>query len=252
MVLTLAIALFYTQQRRSHTHKTVTIRNDGLIWSRRDFQYMRSPVAKRPKEPTAKNPHGLTDQQLRFCQEYARSLDRMDAYHKAGYKAKNNSAAWSSAHGIINNPKVKAYLDEILNLTEVSVINEMVLVAFAKITDVVSFDGDRVKLIPSEKLNNRGKAAIKKIKIKKRSVVDNETGEGFETIVEAEVDLHDKLSALDKLARKLRLYPKEMSVMDAIATLASQGLLLPQQAELVKNGLSGIEQELRSLSGGAD
>jgi phage terminase small subunit len=212
------------------------------------------------------NPHGLSDQQLVFCREYARSLNATESYKRAGYKWTTDGAARSNAARLIANDNIRAYLGEVLNLSEISVTNEILKTAFANITDVMRWDANGAHLIPSEELSDRGKAAIKSVRIRTKTVTRNVIPEreplGSETssapasevelvevtTIESEITLHDKLGALEKLARKLRLYPKDSSVLDAIATLADKGLLLPEQARVVKDGLCGIEEELRSLS----
>jgi phage terminase small subunit len=163
-----------------------------------------------------RNPHGLTDQQLRFCQHYARSLNATQAYKDAGYKAKTENAAGVSAHQILRNLKIQAYLGEVLNLTEVSVVHEAVAIGFANITDAIEWDEEGVSVIPSRHLTHRGKSAIKSIKCKKKTTTRT-VGEVKETdvTVEWEVTLHDKLAALEKLIKKLGLYPKEESVSEA-------------------------------------
>jgi len=119
--------------------------------------------------PKHQNPHGLTDQQFRFCQHYARSLNATQSYKDAGYKLKNDRVARVSSSQLLANPNIRAYLGEVLNLTEVSVIHETVAIAFANITDVMAWDEEGVEVIPSSRLTHRGKSAIKTVKCKKKT-----------------------------------------------------------------------------------
>ncbi len=160
------------------------------------------------------NPHGLTDLQLKFCQEYAKSLNASQDYRAAGYQCKNDGVVRSSAANLLANPNIKAYLGETLNLSSISVVHETAAIAFANITDAVEWDEDGVRAIPSKRLTHRGKSAIKSIRCRTRHIRDRETGEVVETITEWEVTMHDKLAALEKLMRKLSLYPKNGAVRE--------------------------------------
>ncbi|WP_083468666.1 terminase small subunit [Nostoc piscinale] len=188
-----------------------------------------------------KNSHELTDLQLRFCHEYAKDLNATKAYLRAGYTAKSEAAAASGSSALIRNPKIRAYLGEILNLSEVSVISEIAKIAFANITDVADFDSRSITVKPSNTLSDRGKAALQSIKFTERYTEDGK-------ICTVEVKLHDKLSALEKLMKRLRMYPKEMTTMGAVTHLLSQGLLTEEQARVIVDGVSGIEEGLRSLT----
>jgi phage terminase small subunit len=199
--------------------------------------------------PSRDNPHGLNEQQLLFCRAFSRSLNATEAYLEVYGGSSDSKSTGVKASKLMALPKIRACLCELLELNEATVINELSKIAFASVTDVMTWDADGAHLIPSDEMSDRGKAAIKSIKVRTRTSSRTIDGvEVIEVITEAEITLHDKLSALDKLARKLRLYPKECSVLEAIATLAQQGLLLPGQASAVRDGLEDIEDGLRSLS----
>ncbi|MBN3949382.1 MAG: terminase small subunit [Nostoc sp. NMS7] len=189
----------------------------------------------------AENPHGLTDLQLRFCQEYVKDLNGTKAYLRAGYTAKSESAAAAGASALITNPKIKIYLGELLSLTEASVISEIAKIAFANFTDIADFTSNSISVKSSDTLSDRGKSALQSIKFTERY-----TEEG--KICTVEVKMHDKLAALEKLMRRLRLYPQAMSTMSAVTHLLSQGLLTDDQARVIIDGVSGIEEGLRSLT----
>lgn len=193
---------------------------------------------------TTENGHGLTDLQVVFCHEYARSLNATAAYKKAGYKFKNDGVARSSASQLLAKPSIRAYLGEIVNLSSASVVSEITAIAHSRLTDVCDWDGERVTLKSSEALSDKAKAAIKSIKSKPHFSADGQFCEW-----EVEVVLHDKLSALEKLMKKLSLYPKDTSVIDAAMLLASKDLLLPGQAEAITNGIRGMEENIKQLPG---
>jgi hypothetical protein len=162
---------------------------------------------------TTSNAHGLTDQQVKFCHEYARLLNATQAYKAAGYQCKTDAAAGAASTRLLGNVRIRAYLDEILNLNEVSVVSEVVSIAFGSITDVIEWDENGITPIPSDRLSSRARAAIKSIKCKS-TVVRDENGQVIDTLMAWEITMHDKLGALEKLARKLSLYPKIEAVTE--------------------------------------
>lgn len=203
----------------------------------------------------------LTDQQILFCQEYARSLNLASAYKAAGYKVNSDAAARAHGSRLVTNGNVQAYLKEVLNLDEVSVINAVTAIALTPITEVLSWDGRELIVKQTDHWSDRAKLAVKKIKYKSRKKViesrDREVDPDaaiapIETLVdsEIEIEMYDRLAALDKLMRKLKLFPKEMQTIECVSHLAAKGLLLPGQAEAIINGLNEFEERLRSVSGG--
>lgn len=203
----------------------------------------------------------LTDQQILFCQEYARSLNLATAYKAAGYKVKSDAAARSHGSRLVTNGNIQAYLKEVLNLDEVSIVNALTAIALTPITEVVSWNGRELIVKQTDHWSDRAKLAVKKIKYKSRKkVIESHDQEcdpdasiaPLETLVdsEIEIEMYDRISALDKLMRKLKLYPRDLQTIDCVSHLAAKGLLLPGQAEAIVDGLNEFEERLRSVSGG--
>jgi phage terminase small subunit len=190
---------------------------------------------------TTGNPHDLTDLQVRFCKEYVKDLNATRAYIRAGYINKTDASAAASASILLKNPKIKAYLGEILNLTEASVISEVAKIAFANLTDIVELKNNSLTIKDTSEISDRAKSALQSITVSERY-----TEEG--KVCTVQVKMHDKLAALEKLMKRLRLYPKEMTTMGAVTHLVSQGLLTDEQAKVIVDGVSGIEEGLRSLA----
>jgi phage terminase small subunit len=190
---------------------------------------------------TTGNPHGLTDLQVKFCREYAKDLNATKAYLRAGYGAKTDASAAASSCALLRSPKIKAYLGEILSLSEVSVISEIAKIAFANLTDIVELKNNSLTFKDTSEISDRAKGALQSITVSERY-----TEEG--KVCTVQVKMHDKLAALEKLMKRLRLYPKEMTTMGAVTHLVSQGLLTDEQARVIVDGVSGIEEGLRSLA----
>lgn len=199
-------------------------------------------MTKRSPTPSP-NQYELTEMQLKFCQEFVKDLNGTQAYIRAGYRSKDENTAAVGASRLLRTDKIRAYLGEVLNLNEALVISEIAKIAFADITDVADFTANSMTVKSSDSLSDRGKAALQSIKFTERYTEDGR-------VCTVEVKMHDKLAALEKLMRRLRLYPKELNTMGAVTHLLSQGLLTDEQARTILNGISGIEESLRSLTTG--
>ena len=193
---------------------------------------------------TTENNHGLTDLQVVFCHEYAKTMNATVAYKRAGYKCKSDSVAAAAASRLLKSVNIRTYLGQVINLSPICVVNEITAIAHSRLTDVCDWDGERITLKSSKDLTAAAQAAIKSVKSKPHFSNDGQSVEW-----EVEVVLHDKLSALEKLMKKLGLYPKDTSVIDAAMLLASKDLLLPGQAEAITNGIRGMEENIKQLPG---
>jgi phage terminase small subunit len=197
---------------------------------------------------TTNNNHGLTDQQVRFCHEYGKTLNATQAYKAAGYQCKTDAAAGAASTRLLGNVRIRAYLDEILNLNEVSVVNQVVSIAFGSITDVIEWDENGITPIPSDRLSSRAMAAIKSIKCKP-TVVRDENGQVIDTLMAWEITMHDKLGALEKLMKKLSLYPKieAVSEHDVIDKMLEMGIVPSDVADHANKIYREARTQVRSL-----
>lgn len=132
-----------------------------------------------------------------------------------------------------------------MDLSTVTVLNEVVQIAFARITDVMSITSNGMTVIPSEQWSNRAKAAVKTIKIKSRTTYDKEGNPTVTT--ETEVTMYDRLAALDKLMRKLGMYPVQGDMLSLLESMAANGLLVPGQADVIVSGIGAIREGLKAL-----
>lgn len=192
------------------------------------------------------NPQGLTDLEYNFCWAYAKTLHLGNSVKEAGYKC-NDAASHVQGTRLLKKPKIRAYLNEIMDLSTVTVLNEVVQIAFANITDVMSINSNGVTVIPSQQWSDRAKAAVKTVKIRSRTTYDKEGNPTVTT--ETEVTMYDRLAALDKLMKKLGMYPVNGDVLGLLEAMASNGLLVPMQADVIVEGINGIRDRLKELPG---
>lgn len=84
------------------------------------------------------------------------------------------------------------------------VLEELARIAFIPITELSSWTSEDLTPTPSDDLTADQAASVKKVKFK-RTVIRQKDGGEME-FTEVGIEQHDKLSALDKLARHLNLY----------------------------------------------
>jgi phage terminase small subunit len=142
---------------------------------------------------------GLTDKQRRFCEEYLKDFNGAAAYRRAGYSG-SESALRANSSKLIANHNVQAYLSHLRNATsqraQVTLertLDEISRVAFANITQVMSFDASSVTLQDSATLPDSITAAIE-------SVTFVETESEHSTNRRKAVKMHNKMTALGFLA----------------------------------------------------
>ncbi len=142
----------------------------------------------------------LTLQQQRFCDEYLVSFNAFQSALKAGYS--ENTARKCE---LLHLPKVQAYLKagmaktaERLEITHDKILHEFAKVAFANMGDY--YDENAV-LKPMNQLTPDQKAAIKDYQL-----IDAVGDYGERAGELSKIKLHNKLSALDKIARHTGFY----------------------------------------------
>lgn len=163
----------------------------------------------------------LTPKQKFFCQEYLVDCNAGAAYRRAGYKAATDETAWVNAAKLLKNHKVRSYIQELQQerslRTEVTadrVIEEYRRIAFANISDALDFDSGSVNLKSSKTLPVETLAAISEV-----GLTESEKGRTVK------LKMHDKLNALEKLARHVGLL-SDFNI--AIQTLQTYGIKLKQ------------------------
>jgi Terminase small subunit len=150
---------------------------------------------------TTDTPAGLSHQQMAFCRAYAKSFNATAAYKEAGYRVTSEGSASTCGARLLGNVEIQSYLAQILDVNEVQITGAVAAIAFTPITEVIRWDGAQVMVKQSDAWSDRAKLAVKKIKCKQ--YYDQETG--AVTSADIEVEMFDRLSALEKLMRRFGL-----------------------------------------------
>jgi phage terminase small subunit len=156
----------------------------------------------------------LTRKQQRFVEEFLIDLNATQAAVRAGYSP---LTARSIGSENLTKPNIQAALTRAratrrdrLEIQADTVVIELARLGFSRMVAVATWDSNGVYIHPSETLDDDTHATVKQIKATKTTVTrkngDEELTERFE------INLHDKLAALDKIARFLGMYNDSIRV----------------------------------------
>ncbi len=141
----------------------------------------------------------LMPQQRLFVHEYLIDLNAMQAAIRAGYSEKT---AGSQACRLLKNVKIKAAIDKALEkraqkleITGDRVLQEIAKIGFSNMRDFMRWGPGGVRLKDSDELTEEQAACVSE-------VVETATESGGSI----RFKLHDKLSALEKLGKHLKLF----------------------------------------------
>lgn len=162
------------------------------------------------KMPKSKAIEGLNEKQQRFCECYVEGHNRRIAMIKAGYDGANKSANYSlrllHMEGVMRYICwLKARILKTHMINAIDLIDEWVRIAFSDITDFVDIFPHNIRLKPANAIDGQ---LVKSIKTGRDGV---------------SIELHDKMRALEQLARyvddmpsewKQRLEERKMQLME--------------------------------------
>ena len=158
------------------------------------------------KKQTAGPGASLNVKQKRFVEEYLIDLNATQAAIRAGYSEKT---AYSSGQRLLKHVEIQAAIQKRQSkravrteVTQDRLINELAWLGFSDLRKVATWDTtpDSIKLTGSADIDDDTAAALSEFSL---------TPTGFK------VKLHDKLGALDKLARHLGMYSEAQDTGEA-------------------------------------
>jgi phage terminase small subunit len=148
----------------------------------------------------------IAGKKLRFADEYLVDLNATRAYKAAGYRAKSDGVAATLGSRLLRDDEVAAYiaerqgaLREKVQVTQEEVIAELRRCGFSSI-DNYAFDDYGHVGVKDDLDRNDVMRAVSSIK---RRVTADENGN---TVVDTELKLWDKISALTKLGQHLGMF----------------------------------------------
>ncbi|MCD8566600.1 MAG: terminase small subunit [Alphaproteobacteria bacterium] len=190
----------------------------------------------------------LTEKQAEFCREYLIDFNATQAAIRAGY---SKHSARSIGHENLTKPDIQKYLARlqkpILNQFEITrerIIHEFSTIAFSNIFDFITVcDETGVAMIDITKCTREQAAAIEQIDIIE---IPSQTGseitpDNSRKILRHKITLHDKLKALECLAKLNGIMkPEKMDItvhhkldeMDRVEIARRIAFILRQAAEI--------------------
>ncbi len=209
---------------------------------------VQEPIAEEVKEVLENTE--LTDKQRLFCIYYIKSFNATQSAIKAGYAP---DSAHVEGSRLLRNVKVKAYIRELKGkMTEeifidaVDVLNKYIKIAFADITDYLTFGQREVPVMGAfgpvkDEEGNELTKVINYVDFKESNVVDgtiiNEVKQGKDGV---SIKFEDRMKALDKLSQYFDLFPDKFKrkIEDEKVKQAREKL------ELEKSKVNGDETEV--------
>jgi hypothetical protein len=188
----------------------------------------------------------LTFKQQKFCNEYLVSFNAYQAALLAGYS--ENTARKAE---ILHMPMVQTYLRQVMNkaaaraeITHELLLNEYRKIAFANMGDYFDFRGNNKRMC---ELTDDEKAALSYYHI-----ADITEDDGFVRGQVCKIKLHNKMAALDRIARHLNFFSVPAKVSATVPEVIEPDTTADDafEAALEENRESRIEnQEVKVESG---
>lgn len=175
----------------------------------------------------------LAPKRAAFVREYLKDFNGQQAAIRAGYAA---SGAGTEAHRLLKNAQVQAAIAQAQQkradsdeVTVDRIVREYAAIAFAKITDLLSFDADGVTLKASSDLPEKTLRAVLEVR-------EHHSRDGAKTV---SFKLHSKDNALEALGRHLGMFGDSLKVQKAIQEML-EGVRSRMPAEAYEHLVNAI------------
>lgn len=141
----------------------------------------------------------LNDKQRLFCKEYLVDLNATQAAIRAGY---STESARQIATENLSKPSIQEEVQRLMekrsqrtNITADRVLKELARIAFSDPKNVMAWNGETMVVKDSEQLSDDDAACVSEVS----STTTKEGGS-------IKLKMHDKIAALDKLGKHLKLF----------------------------------------------
>lgn len=186
----------------------------------------------------------MTPKQLTFIAEYLVDLNATQAAIRAGYSERT---AAEIGYENLRMPQIASALSQAMRarserteVTQDRVLEELAGIAFAHLSDVATWDSATLSLHPSDELSPRTSAAVKDIRARRTRSTSKDGTESVRT--DYRVTMHDKLGALDLLAKHLGMYLPDTQVNVGVGVT-----LVRTTPDIAGNPV--VERNTRSIDG---
>jgi phage terminase small subunit len=146
-----------------------------------------------------------------FIREYLIDLNGAGAYKRAGYTVKNDRVARTEAVRLLATPVISAAISDAkqaradrTDITADRVLQELALIGFCDLGQVMDFSGPEARLRPANQISAAARRCIASMKCRRHTEGRGDDALEVEVI---EFKLWDKLEALSKMGQHLGLFP---------------------------------------------
>ena len=136
---------------------------------------------------------------------------------------------------MLNSEKIIKYIGDLLNVNEATITNELAKIALASLADIIDITQEKFTFKPINKWHPRAFSTIKKITI----TTDVTGGEKIQ------LEFYDKLNALEKWLKILRIYPDVLTTMQSLRILGNDQFLLDEQADGIVSELESMQERIK-------
>jgi len=156
----------------------------------------------------------MTRKQAAFCREYVIDYNATQAAIRAGF-SKNGAAV--TGDRLLRKSNISAFIDELeaekqakRDVTIDKILSEYAKIAFTDLPGIINYSRGIMSLSDFEKLTPDQRACIKKFKIKTgKPLADDPDKVPCDYV---EIELHDKMHALDMMGKHLGMFIERHSV----------------------------------------
>lgn len=169
------------------------------------------PVGKK------RNKEGLTDRMVRVIDAYFdNNFNQSKAMEAAGYKHGRMYAARFFRQPAVANEieRRRAKMAEKHNVTQDSIMRELAKMAFSSLGDLIEVDSEGNGWINLERLSDEQRAAVSEFTVDEYK---EGRGEDSRAVKKTKIKFHDKLGALNSLARILGIFNDKLKVEGEIS-----------------------------------
>jgi phage terminase small subunit len=179
----------------------------------------------------------MTPKKARLLEEYLVDFNAAAAAVRAGYTP---SSAKQRAQQILSQPLMQVALTtrlkqlrETIHITPEAVLQELAALAFADVSQLMSWDeAGEVALVPSAKLPRHITATVQSVKVRSRVTTGPDKATHRHTQIE--LTLHPKVKALELLGRYFEIFRQDEAFLDAFVELVLRYVGDPEGQQAIR------------------
>ena len=192
----------------------------------------------------------ITDKMRQFVDEYLIDLNGTQAAIRAGY---SESTAQEQSSQLLARPDIRALIEQAqkdrvdrVQINQDTTVNELKTIAFSDVADfVIVKEGGVIEQRPFNELKKEQTRCVKKIKQTVRTAQSSD-GSILHQTATLEIELHDKLKALELLGRHLGIFNDRLTLDGALPLMISFEVAPPVADIIITRGQGREQKKLQA------